>query len=243
MASGCKPRLPPRTTKPDAGSAAYPARPLPAFRRYTMRKNRLALGLAVAVAAMGAAGPLSASSHREAPFITTAPKVDATDFYMFRSYEGIAANGSGGRSDYVTLIANYQPLQGPYGGPNYFSMDPNALYEIHIDNNGDALEDLTFQFRFANKLNDVALPVGGKTVSIPLIQASTVASLNDPNLNVHESYTVTLVRGDRRKGAVQAIAKASGGARFEKPVDYIGVKTLGNASSYGAYAGQHVHDI
>ena len=68
-----------------------------------------------------------ASSHREAPFITTSPKVDGTDFYMFRSYEGIASNGTDGRSDYVTLLANYQPLQGPYGGPNYFSLDPNAL--------------------------------------------------------------------------------------------------------------------
>src|SRR5688572_20296376 len=206
MASGCKPRLPPRTTKPDAGSAAYPARPLPAFRRYTMRKNRLALGLAVAVAAMGAAGPLSASSHREAPFITTAPKVDATDFYMFRSYEGIAANGSGGRSDYVTLIANYQPLQGPYGGPNYFSMDPNALYEIHIDNNGDANEDITFQFRFSSKLNNVALPIGAgaaqKSVAIPLIQAGAVTNLNDANLNLNETYSISIVRGDRRKGTV-----------------------------------------
>ncbi|MEP6972454.1 MAG: DUF4331 family protein, partial [Betaproteobacteria bacterium] len=50
-----------------------------------------------------AAGGAAASSHREAPFITTSPKVDGTDFYMFRSYEGVAANGSGGRSDYVTL--------------------------------------------------------------------------------------------------------------------------------------------
>ena len=94
-----------------------------------------------------------ASSHREAPFITTSPKVDGTDFYVFRSYEGVSATGTGGRSDYVTMIANYQPLQGPYGGPNYFAMDPNALYEIHLDNNGDAREDITFQFRFNNKLN------------------------------------------------------------------------------------------
>ena len=54
----------------------------------------------------------------------------------------------------MTLIANYQPLQAPYGGPNYFSMDPNALYEIHIDNDGDASEDITFQFRFKNKLQE-----------------------------------------------------------------------------------------
>jgi hypothetical protein len=198
---------------------------------------------AVAMAALLAAGGSFASSHREAPFITTSPKVDATDFYLFRSYEGVAAAGTGGRSDYVTVIANYQPLQGPYGGPNYFQMDPNALYEIHIDNNGDAAEDLTFQFRFQNKLNNVALPIGAKNVAIPLIQAGTVAAVNDPNLNVNESYSLTLVRGDRRKGQAAAVTKAAGGTTFEKPVDYIGVKTLGAASAYAAYAAKHVHEI
>ena len=66
--------------------------------------------LAVAIAATVSV-PAFASSHREAPFITTAPKVDGTDFYMFRSYEP-------GREDFVTFIANYLPLQDPYGGPN-----------------------------------------------------------------------------------------------------------------------------
>jgi hypothetical protein len=211
-----------------------------------MRFKKLGLGVLAAAAAC-TAGFSVASSHREAPFITTSPKVDGTDFYMFRSYEGIAANGTGGRSDYVTLIANYQPLQGPYGGPNYFSMDPNALYEIHIDNNGDAAEDITFQFRFNNKLNNVALPIGvgaaQKTVAIPLIQAGGVANLSDANLNVNESYTVNVVRGDRRKGAVQAVTKAAGGTSFEKPVDYIGVKTLGNDAAYATYAGKHIHSI
>jgi hypothetical protein len=87
---------------------------------------------------LAAAGAALASSHREAPFITTRPKVDGADFYMFNSYEA-------GRTGFVTLIANYQPLQEPQGGPNYFTMDPKALYEIHIDNNGDGVEDLTFQ--------------------------------------------------------------------------------------------------
>ncbi len=184
-----------------------------------------------------------ASSHREAPFITTVPKVDATDFYMFRSYEGVASNGTGGRSDYVTLIANYQPLQAPYGGPNYFSMDPNALYEIHIDNVGDAKEHLTFQFKFKNKLNNVALPIGTASVAIPLIQAGGVSNLNDANLNLNESYTVNLVRGDRRKGSIAAVTKADGSTSFEKPVDYIGSKTLGNAAAYETYAQKHIHSI
>ncbi|MBL8937742.1 MAG: DUF4331 family protein, partial [Archangium sp.] len=56
--------------------------------------------------------PAYASSHREAPFITRNPKVDGTDFYLFNSYET-------GRSSNVTVIANYQPLQDAYGGPNY----------------------------------------------------------------------------------------------------------------------------
>lgn len=212
-----------------------------------MRKNRLATAVVVATATLCATTAGLAASHREAPFITTAPKVDATDFYLFRSYEGVAANGSGGRSDYVTLIANYQPLQGPYGGPNYFSLDPNALYEIHIDNNGDAVEDITFQFRFANQLANVALPIGSgagqKSVAIPLIQAGPVANVNDGNLNLAESYSVTVVRGDRRKGNGQPVTKAGGGAKFEKPVDYIGTKTLGNAQAYATYAGKHVHEV
>ena len=198
--------------------------------------------LAKACLLMAAAGGAIASSHREAPFITGAPKVDGTDFYMFRSYEGVAANGTGGRSDYVTLLANYQPLQAAYGGPNYFSMDPNALYEIHIDNNGDAREDITFQFRFKNALKSIALPIGTSSVAIPLIQAGTVANLNDANLNVNETYSVSVVRGDRRRngGAGSAVVKTGGGAVFEKPVDNIGVKTIAN---YAAYAAQHIHNV
>ncbi len=192
----------------------------------------------VAAALLALAGPATASSHREAPFIATAPKVDGTDFYLFRSYEP-------GRSEYVTLIANYQPLQDAYGGPNYFSMDPNALYEIHVDNNGDGREDLTFQFRFSNRLaaggSGIALPVGGKNVAIPLIQAGPVSNVRDGNLNLAETYTVTLVRGDRRGGTAAAVTMAGSGATsFDKPVDNIGVKTI---ADYPAYAGRHIHTV
>jgi hypothetical protein len=175
-----------------------------------------------------------ASSHREAPYITTQPKVDGTDFYMFKSYEA-------GRGDYVTLIANYQPLQAPYGGPNYFSMDPNALYEIHIDNDGDAREDLSFQFRFRNNLKGITLPIGDKNVAIPLIQAGAVTAPNAAALNLNESFTVDLMRGDRRSGQRQAITNAAGGsARFDKPADNIGTKTI---PDYAAYAAQHVYNV
>ena len=109
------------------------------------------------IAALAASGMAAASSHREAPFITAHPKVDATDFYMFRSYEP-------GREDFVTLVADYIPLEDAYGGPNYFTLDPEALYEIEIDNDGDAKEDFTFQFRFTNTYQNAALNIGGQTV-------------------------------------------------------------------------------
>jgi hypothetical protein len=190
---------------------------------------------------LAVAGSAFASSHREAPFISTMPKVDGTDFYMFRSYEGIANDGTGGRSNYVTLLANYQPLQAPYGGPNYFSLDPNALYEIHIDNTGDAKEDITFQFRFKNTLKGIPLTIGGSSVAIPLIQAGAVSGLNAASLNVNETYTVAVVRGDRRKGTVASMTKTSGGSTtFEKPVDNIGNKTI---ADYPAYAALHIHTV
>ena len=203
-----------------------------------MPLNPIRVAPLLGAALLAACGLAGASSHREAPFITTVPKVDATDFYMFRSYET-------GRSDYVTVIANYQPLQAPYGGPNYFAMDPNALYEIHIDNNGDAKEDLTFQFRFKNTLAGngagVNLNIGGKMVGIPLIQAGQVANVKDANLQLNESYTVNVVRGDRRSGTSQAVSNAANAATtFDKPVDNIGVKTIPN---YDAYAAKHIYNV
>lgn len=178
-----------------------------------------------------------ASSHREAPFITEHPKVDGTDFYMFRSYEA-------GRSGFVTLIANYHPLQDAFGGPNYFSMDPEALYEIHVENSGDAIEDLTFQFRFTNTLRDLTVPVEGVNVSVPLLNIGGISAGNTANLNVIEEYTLTLVTGDRRTGTASPVTNAANGAtKFLKPVDYIGEKSLGNAAAYETYAQSHVFNI
>jgi hypothetical protein len=87
---------------------------------------------------------------------------------MFNSYEA-------GREGFVTLIANYIPLQDAYAGPNYFFMDPEATYEIHIDNDGDAVEDLTFQLDISNNFQALSLPIGEganqKMVPIPLLAA------------------------------------------------------------------------
>ena len=199
-----------------------------------MRTRKL---LPLALVAAAASLTAQASSHREAPFIAQNPSVDGTDFYMFRSYEA-------GRAGYVTILANYNPLHDVYGGPNYFALNPNALYEIHIDNNGDAVEDLTFQFRFTNTFLgltatgapvNTANPPSGANLPIPLINLPP-SNATTPTLNRTETYTVDLIRGPRRATQPSAATKltnaSGGGTTFTKPLDNIGNKSIPNYTGY-----------
>lgn len=198
-----------------------------------------ALTLSAALAALLATGA-QASSHREAPFIGKYPQVDATDFYMFMSYEP-------GREEYVTLIANYIPVQAPYGGPNYFPLDSNALYEIHIDNDGDAVEDITFAFRFSDELPDagvIPLTIGEKSVTSVLRNIGAVTVDGASGLNHRETYSVMHVAGSRRGGtATQVVSAEDGSASFAKPFDYSGTKTFGGAGNYETYAQSFITPI
>lgn len=206
------------------------------MRTYICKKSMLALTITSALVST-ASLPVLASSHREAPFIAGQQKVDGTDLYLFRSYEP-------GRSAYVTVMANYIPLQDPAGGPFFNQYDPNALYEIHFDNVGDGKEHITFQFRFTNTSKKTALTVGGKSVLIPLINSGLIAGVNPAALNVRESYTIDIVRGDRRTGTRTRLTNATGGAStFDKPVDNIGEKSFGGANGYETYANQHIYDV
>ena len=194
--------------------------------------------MATAMTAMCLLGTgLYASSHREAPGITERPKVDNTDVYAFRSYEP-------GRDQFVTIIANFQPDQSPGSGPNYFTMDPDALYEIHIDNDGDAIENLTYQFKFTNTLRNgtgITLQVGDKTLPIALRSAGPSSATDQSSLGELETYTLTQITGDRRAGTRATVAAASGGATaFTKPLDNVGNKTI---PDYPTYAGQYVYNV
>ena len=205
------------------------------FTRTPLSRTIGSLGLVLA-AALWASPSTFASSHREGPFIAGQPKVDATDLYMFRSYET-------GRQNFVTILANYQPFQDPQGGPNFYMFNPEALYEVHIDNNGDAVEDITFQFRFTNTSKATALTIGGKAVKIPLINSGIIAGVNPATLNVRETFTVDVVRGGRRTGRGPVTNAAGGGTAFDKPVDNIGEKVFGSTTGYATYANQHVYDV
>ena len=180
-----------------------------------------------------------ASSHSEAPLVTELRKVDASDFYMFNSYES-------GREDNVILIANYQPMQDGFGGPNYFRLDPEARYEINIDNDGDALEDITFRFAFNNLLRDIQLPIGPagsqKMQSVPLSFVGPVDASDSSANNVIEWYSAGVVLEDNggTQTAHRLIDQATGNMRFIKPLDNVGKKTI---ADYPTYADAHMYDI
>jgi hypothetical protein len=148
--------------------------------------------ICAAVLALVAAGvvivPTKASSHREAPLISQDPLADNTDVYAFVSPE---------RPDRVVLISNFIPLQFPSSGPNFWKFDDNVLYEIMIDNSGDAVEDVTFQFRFRTEV---------RNPNTFLYNTGPVTSLDDPDLNVRQFYSVTRVTGPRRSGMARLIA-------------------------------------
>ena len=195
------------------------------------------LTLALAISGTLSIHSSLASSHREAPQIANQPKVDASDFYMFNSYEK-------DREGYVTILANYIPLQDAFAGPNFYSMDEDALYEIHIDNNGDAVEDLTFQFDFNLQQKGISIDVGGVNVQIPLIQAGEIGPTagDTGNLNDVETFRIRMISGDRRQGNSQLITKAGipNGLDFNKPVDNIGTKTI---PDYTDFSEQHITNI
>ena len=124
---------------------------------------------------VGMANLSEGSSHREAPLISGDPKADATDLFAFVSPDA---------PNTATLIANYLPFEEPGGGPNFYSFDDNVLYEIKIDNNGDAKEDISYQFRFKSSLQNP------KTF---LYNTGPITSLTDADFNMRQTYTVTRV--------------------------------------------------
>lgn len=209
------------------------------MRELSKRWPLIATSGALGLLCLGTATLASASSHREAPFISSQPKVDGTDFYMFRSY------GADANTNSVTLIANYDPLQDSYGGPNYFSLDPNAIYAIHIDNTGDGVADITYQFQFKNQYNVKSVPTGkdsnGNEVSttVPLVN---IGAGSDPSkLSENQTYTVSVIDGGQSAGSASQITNANaGGSTFTKPLANIGNKSF---PDYANYASQYMYSV
>jgi len=117
------------------------------------------------------------SSHREAPATSKDPVADNTDTYAFVSPD---------QPDTVTLIANYLPFEAPFGGPNFFEFADDVVYYIYVDNDGDGVPDITYEFNFETV-------VGNPNTF--LYNTGTIDSISSPNWNRKQFYSVTRTTG------------------------------------------------
>ena len=160
------------------------------------------------------------SSHREAPEISQDPVADSTDTYAF-----VSPN----KPDTVTILTNYIPLEDPPGGPNFFEFGEDVLYSIYVDNDGDGLPDIEYQFRFTTKL---------RNPDTFLYNTGPITGLGSKSWNRRQFYDVSRVdyskhNGHRPKPKVVANGLAS-------PPCNIGPRSTPN---YGNLATAATHNL
>ena len=149
-----------------------------------------------------------ASSHREAPLIAADPAVDNTDVYAFSSPEN---------PDNVALVANWMPFEEPNGGPNFYPWSDDAEYLINIDNDGDALADIVYRWKFTTD--------DRRGTDTFLYNNGQVTSLDDENLLFRQSFTLDVSN--------------DGGATYDDPIatgpvspSYTGPASMGSSQEY-----------
>jgi hypothetical protein len=191
-----------------------------------MNKLYPAIGALSVGAALIAGGgdTVTASSHREAPAIAEDQYVDNTDVYAFISPQS---------SDRLVMVANYVPLLLPTSGPNYYKFSTEARYEIHIDNDGDAVDDITYRWEFKDALKN------GNTF---LYNTGAIDSLTDPDLNVTQTYD--LYRIDNKTGQRTLILDDApvapwnvGKRSFPNGYEPVALQAATSKGGYSAFAG------
>ena len=176
--------------------------------------------------------PGFAASHREAPITALDTKADITDFFAFVSYDDPTK---------VTLLLNVDPFLEPGNGPNYFPFDDNILYTINVDNNNDALAEVSFQLQFQTQIRAPGVFTGfvgaGNGINAPANSPAPVApgtpivppaitALDGPGaagLSLRQTYTVTMVKN----GVSTPLTNSAGGSLFAVPSN-VGPRTMPN---------------
>ena len=169
--------------------------------------------IVLAAAVVVASAPAGASSHREAPLISKDPSVDNTDVYAFVSPDA---------PDTVTLIANWIPFEEPGGGPNFYHFDDNARYNIKIDRDGDAVPDVTYEWRFTTDI---------KNKNTFLYSTGPITAPDSATFNYTQSYKVTEIMGDNDTPSAQKTVLFTGQVM---PPDNIGPRSTPNYESLAA---------
>jgi hypothetical protein len=185
-----------------------------------------------------------AASHREAPITALDQKADITDFFAFVSYDDPTK---------VTFILNVDPFLEPGNGPNYFPFDNTIQYSINIDNNNDALAEISFQVQFNTVINAPGVFTGfvgaGNGINAPAnspppvapgtpIVPPAITSLSGAGaagLSLSQTYTVTMVQN----GVSTPLTNASAAPLYAVPSN-VGPRTMPN---YPALAAQGIYTL
>jgi hypothetical protein len=210
-------------------------------------QSTLAAGLALIMGLSLAAFPVQAANHREAPVTALDHKADITDFFAFVSYGPDQAAGT--QPSKVTFILCVDPLLEPANGPNYFPFDPGILYEIKIDNDHDALEDITFQFQFSDEQRLPGVFTGfvgiGDGVTAPAnspapvrpgtpIVPGQIKAFDSPGLGFRQSYRVAMTKG----GNATVMSNVDGRPFYAVPAN-VGPRTM----DYKALFNQGIYEM
>ena len=186
--------------------------------------TRTLLKSALAAAVVAAPLAVFTANHREAPITALDRAADITDWYSFVSYDDPSK---------LTMILSVDPLLEPSNGPNYFPFDPEILYEMKVDNDQDAVEDVILQFRFQTEQRNPGVFTGfvGSLLGIPPITA--LDGPGSEGLGFRQSYTVTAIRGNQR-------FDLSGGRKLFAVPSNVGPRTMPN---YQALYDQGIYDL
>jgi hypothetical protein len=208
-------------------------------------QSTLAAGMAVLLSLPATVMPAFGANHREAPITSLDHKADITDFFAFVSYSGSQAANQ--RPSKVTFILCVDPLLEPANGPNYFPFDPGILYEIRIDNNHDAVEDISFQFQFETEQrlptiftsyvgagNGVRTPSNSPAPIAPgtLLIPPQIKTFDDPGLGTRQKFRFAM----SRNGQVTNFPDNAGRPFYAVPANVgprtMDYKALFNAGTY-----------
>jgi hypothetical protein len=197
-----------------------------------MNQAKSLVALTLSVLMVAPAG--FSANHREAPITALDHKADITDIYAFRSYDPGTPK--------ATLIMCVDPLQEPGNGPNWWPFDPDILYQIKVDNNNDAVEDIVFQFRFRTEQRLPGLfqvyAGAGSGITAPsnspapvppgtLIVPPRIDSFNSVGLGQRQSYTVNMIKA----GATTPI---TGSGPFYAVPSNVGPRTIDYTALFNA---------
>ena len=128
------------------------APPLPAARRTGARRL---LAAALAVAAAGGALAVRttlASDHQDTPEVEFNPQFDVNDVYAFPA----AAPGR-----IALVLGTSSPITPAQTPTRAFGNKQEVLYQLKVDNTGDAVEDLVFQLTFTGPAHNQKVTLHG----------------------------------------------------------------------------------